>query len=216
MKKKLIAVMIVVLFLSAISYSREKAPAGMDYSEIIEQKDEEIAKLKAELAEKDKEVNKWKAVCQKIGMNTEQKVVSKPSVKVIDKPFYGIRLGEDITELAKRCPVDFAQEIGIWKTYRVKSESPDVGELTVTTLADKVVTISAFPVDMSLSNYNAIVEGIKTEYPDVKEGPTTVDRAHNFNAVIDQQEVGIKVMHKQWSEQDTMLTVSYVHSQLAK
>jgi Skp family chaperone for outer membrane proteins len=214
MKKKLTSFIVVISFLSAISYSLEKALAETDYTKIISQKDQEIAKLKAELAEKDKEVNKWKAVCQKIGMNTEQKVQPKPSVKIIDKPFYGVRLGEDITQLAERVPVEFVQDIGVWKSYRVKSTSPDAGEVMITTLADKVATISAYPVDMTLSNYNAIIEGIKTEYPDVKHVATTIDRKQDFNVVIDQQEVGIVVMHKQRSELDVLLIVSYVYPEL--
>jgi hypothetical protein len=218
MKKKVIAFMAVVLFLSAISYSEEKAPTGTDYSEIIGQKNEEIAKLEAELVEKakliqqkDEEINKWKVMC--IAMNSKEKVVPKQleEIKIIDKPFYGVRLGEDITELAKRCPVEFAQEMGIWKTYRVKSER----ELLVTTVADKISSISVFPADRSVSNYNALVEGVKTEYPDVKEGPTTVDRAHNFVVFIDHQEVGINVMHKQRSTENILLTISYIYPKLA-
>ncbi len=222
MKKKAITFMAVILFSSAISCGEAKAPAGTDYTEIIEQKDEEIAKLKAELMEKakliqqkDEEINKWKVICNR--MYAEERIASEQleEIKIIDKPFYGVRLGEDVTELAKRRPVDFAQEIGIWKIYRVKSESPDVRELSVTTVADKIFSISVFPADISVSNYNALVEGVKTEYPDVKEGPTTVDRTHNFYAIIDQEEVGIHVMHKERSMENILLTISYVHTKLA-
>jgi hypothetical protein len=217
MKKKLMAFIVIILFLSAISYSLEKTLAKKDYTEIISQKDREIAKLKAELAEKDKEANKLKAFCQQFGIYRGQKVLQEPSVKVIEKPFYGVRLGEDIKQLAKRVPVEFMQDFGFSKGYRVKNISQGaygVYEVTLTVINDKVATISAHSSDMSLSNCNAIIEGIKTEYPDIKQGPTTVDRKYNFDAVIDQQKVGIVVMHKQQSEMDVLLTVSYVHPEL--
>lgn len=222
MRKKAIAFMAVILFSSTISCGEEKAPAGKDYAEIIGQKDEEIAKLKAELTkktelirQKDGEINKWKMTCFR--MNTQEKVAPEQleKIKIIDKPFYGVRLGEDITELAKRRPVEFVMEMGIWKMYRVKSESPGVMDLSVTTVADKVSSISVFPADISLSNYNALVEGVKAEYPDVKEGPVTVDRTHNFHAVIDGEGVGIQVMHKEQSMENVILTVSYTHMKLA-
>jgi hypothetical protein len=217
MKKKFLAFIVFILFLSAISYNLEKTLAKTDYTEIIRQKDREIAMLKAELAEKDKEANKLKAFCQQFGIYKGQKVLPEPSVKIIEKPFYGVRLGEDINQLAKRVPVEFMQDFGFSKGYRVKNISHGaygVYEVTLTVINDKVATISAYPADMSLTNCNAIIEGIKTEYPDVKQEPTTVDIKYNFNAVIDQQKVGIVVIHKQQSELDVLLTVSYVHPEL--
>jgi len=224
MNKKIIVFMTMVLFLSAISYSEEKALSGKDYAEIIKQKDEEIAMLKIEsmekaklIQQKDEEIKSLKWLFRIMGIDApplSQEKVVLGKIKIIDKPVYGVRLGEDITELAKVRSVEFMLDRGPWKIYRVKSESPDARDLSVMTFDDKIASISVYPADISISNYNAILEGIKTEYPDLEEGPTTVDRRHDFTVLIDQEEVEICVMHKERSMESTLLIVSYVHTKL--
>jgi hypothetical protein len=230
MNKKIIAFMAMVLFLSAISYSEDKTLTRRDYVEVIKQKDEEIANLKTALMEKakllkqkDEEINRLKELCHKSGINTsppsEETVVPEPSgkIKIIDKPIFGVRLGEDIAELAKKCSVEFIKDVsGLGKLYRVKSESPNVKALLVSAFADKISSITVLLTDNSESNYNAIVKGIETKYAVVdEEKPISMDKEHNFAVRIDGEDVFIKVMlEKKFMESD-QLSILYGYQKLA-
>lgn len=229
MNKKIIAFIAMVLFLSAISYGEDKTLTRRDYVEIIKQKDEELAKLKTELMEnakllkqKDEEINRLKELCHKSGIDTspplEEKVIPEPSgkIKIIDKPMFGVHLGEDITELAKKRSVEFVKDVSGYKVYRFKETSPNVKMLLVTTFADKVCYITVFLTDNSESNYNAIVNEIKNKYGVIDEKePISMDKEHSFVVRIDGEDVSVLVtLEKKFMESDE-LGIVYIYNKLS-
>lgn len=222
MKETTTTVVALAILLNLFSYcSANELKTKKDYERALAQKNVEIEKLKRQLAEKEKEIRRLKELCHKHGIKIT-KEIPLPALnevkefKVLDKPIFDIFLGEDLTNLKKRYTVKLLSDKDEFrKSYFVNINSPSVRHSGITVFNNQVSSIFVLLNDSSSSNYNAVLNQIKSKYKVLKEEePISMDDEHNFLVSVDGEDVVIYVTREENFMEDDELRIIYIYRKI--
>jgi DNA-directed RNA polymerase subunit RPC12/RpoP len=155
---------------------------------------------------------------------SEKKPTQKADeIRVIPKLFFGIYLGEKISDLTKRVNiVEKKQMYGVSddpsKEWQVQSSNSNVNEITVLTFEDRVWRIGIDLSDKSESNFNALKNELQQTYGGGKQEDFIGRRKATFSPTVDGVQLLI-TLH--WTKNynlrrnDGSLRLSYIHGVLA-
>ena len=224
---KTTTVVAALVLLNCFSYSSASELKTMkDYVQEIEQKTAEIKRLRRELGqlrkqlqEKDKEIERLKELCFKNGVDISEEEpapIQKGIFKRLDKPMFGVHLGEDFTQLGKRFttkPVDVQNEFR--KSYLLNVNSPNINYVGVLVFNNQVSVIIAKLSDASSSNYEAVLSQIKAKYRVIDEDePISTDDEHIFKTSVDGEEVWVNVTREEKFMEEDELRITYAYARM--
>lgn len=184
----------------------------------------QISKLQKTVELQRAEIERLKTLCQESGIAlSPKKRIKKPTQSAINKPMFGVFLGETLDSLKKRFRVSqstlyFENKDHPGKIWSVQNDNPNVKQLLVYTFDNNIYTIDIRFTDGSRSNYEAIKSQLEKKYKsEDKSGISGAMFGEGvFEPVIAGVEVKIKLNHDMGFMEDDKLELSYTHAPLSQ
>lgn len=184
----------------------------------------QISKLQKTMELQRAEIERLKTLCQenRIALSPKKRI-KKPTQSAINKPMFGVFLGETLDSLKKRFRVSqstlyFENKDHPGKIWSVQNDNPNVKQLLVYTFDNNIYTIDIRFTDGSRSNYEAIKSQLEKKYKSEDKGGISGAMFGEgvFEPVIDGVEVKIKLNHDTGFMEDDKLELSYTHAPLSQ
>lgn len=183
----------------------------------------QITVLQKTITAQNTEIIRLKALCQEYGIDiSRRKKHRKYIASVVNKPIFGIFLGESTDSLMRRFAISpgtlqFKDEDHPGEIWNVQNENPNVKQLSVHVFNARIYTIEVSFIDGSRTNHSAISEQLEKKYKSKDEGGITgaLFGKDVFETVIGGMEIRIELDHDVSFTGDDKLELSYTLSSLS-